>query len=834
MSAPYEKLGKVVVAGRKRKGLEQGELGRVLGTTQQNVSRWEAGRSRPRLRQVSALALALGEKEETLRRIAGYGPPAEVLPVTVTLSHDQPFPVDALSPEAFQRFTQDLVCALHPDAREVRAAGKTGHDQAGSDILAILADGRRFSFQCKRVTRFGPADVRKAVLVHTLPADHRFLVLSRVASLQAAEAVRAVPDWTLWDKDDIARLVRDQLAPPARRKLVDKYFPGQRYALLGEPNPGPWQTPEEFFAPFAGTHATFSHDWDLVGRGDDVDTIVQALRDDANRIVLLFGAGGSGKSRILKSVVETLKTQNRRAPLFLSPTDTLDAAALEMLGDGPEIVIVDDAHDRSDLRGLFAYAAHPGRDIRVLLAARPYARGRLRGQAGEFAHGGAVAEVQQLRPLGLDDTTKLAAEVLSRFGGAPEFAEPIAHATRDCPLVTVLAGRIAVEENLPLTLAQHADAFRDTIFGKFAKIITGELALPGEQTIFTDILKLVSLVQPFSIEDAAFLELATDIANVPRDKVSVTLRMLIEGGVLYQRGAQYRLMPDLLGDYIIEQTCIGADERLDSFADRVFAAAMPPLLEHVLVNLGRLDWRRASGDPAKSHLVAHLWRALKVTGDYHDSALEAAAAAAVYQPRHALDFVTRQWRAGVRHDDLIKIVRNTAYHPEHLGEACGLLWEMGRADGRDQGRFPSHPMRTLKELCAVEPDKPLAVNASIVDFGLSLLDRSDAFETHYTPFDFLKAILSGAGHTAKSNDRTLTFKPFSVNYDAVARLRARVIDRAMSACQGRPFVQLAVRRPSSKTPCATLWRHSVGAFLNPRWRSIPQNSGRRSVACASS
>ena len=783
MIVRYKNFGELLAAARKRKGLEQGELGRLLGTTQQNISRWEAGRSRPRPSQIPALALVLGEKEEVLRTSAGHAPPAEALPATVTLSHDQPIPVDALPPETFQRLTEDLVRALHPDAGEVRAAGKTGHNQGGTDVLALFADGRRYSFQCKRVRRFGPADVRKAVRAHIVQASRKTLVLSRVASPQTADALRAFPDWTLWDKDDISRLIRD-LTPQTRRKLVDKYFPGQRYALLGEPNPGSWQTADEFFAPFGGTRATFSHDWNLVGRDDDLDAIAQGLRGgDTNRIVLLLGAGGSGKSRILKSIVETLKTHNGPESLFLSPTGVLDAAALEMLGDGPVIVIVDDAHERSDLRGLFAYAAHPGRDIRLLLAARPYARARLRGQAGEFARGGAIAEVK-LDPLKLDETTMLAAEVLARFGGAPEFAEPIALATRDCPLVTVLACRITVEESLPLIVAQNADAFRDTILGKFAEIITGELGPPSEQKTFKDILRLVSLVQPFSIEDAAFLELATNIAGVPRDKASATLRTLIEGGILYRRGAQYRLMPDLLGDYIIEQTCIGADERLDSFANQVFAAAAPPLLGNVLVNLGRLDWQRASSDPAKSHLLAHLWRALKVSGGYNDPALEAAAAAAIYQPRQALDFVTQQWRAGVRPDDLVKIVHNTTYHLDHVRDACSLLWEMGRADDRDQGRFPNHPIRTLRQLCAVEPGKPVDFNEALVDFGLSLLDRSEAFSTLHSPFDFLKGILSGAGHTTKSDNRTVTFKPFSVNYDVIAPLRARVVDRAIAFLSG--------------------------------------------------
>ncbi len=514
LSAQYSNLGKLIGAARRRAALEQAELGRLLGASQQSISRWEAGLSRPRARQLAALAEAIGEGEATLRAAAGYGAPAETLSNTVTVSHDQPFPVDALAPDSFERLIEDLVRALNPEAREVRRAGKSGHDQEGLDILAVLPDGRRYSFQCKRVTRFGPADVRNVVRAHTQSADRKFLVLSRVASPQTAEALRAFPDWTLWDKDDIARLIRNELAPVDRGKLVDKYFPGQRYALLGQPDTGPWQTSEEFFAPFSGAHATFSHD----------------------------------------------------------PTESLSAQALEMLGNGPVTVFVDDAHDRTDLPALFSFAANPARDIRILLASRPYARARLRGQAGQFARGGMIEEVE-LQPLSLTDTTKLAAEVLVRFGGAAEFAEPIARATRDCPLVTVVASRIAVQENLPLALAQNAAAFRDTILGKFAKIITGELAPAGEQKNFTEILKLISLVQPFSIEDAAFRTLATAVTGLASDTVSATLRKLIDGGVVFRRGAQYRLMPDLLGDYIIEQTCISS-----ILADwiGVAPAAIPP------------------------------------------------------------------------------------------------------------------------------------------------------------------------------------------------------------------------------------------------------------------
>jgi transcriptional regulator with XRE-family HTH domain len=100
----------------------QADLARVLGFTQQTVSRWEAGASRPRSEQIPALAKALHADPQKLFVIAGHAPEQ------LTVSFDQPLPLASLSPEGFQRFCRSLLEVLHPGAR-VHAAGKTGHKQ---------------------------------------------------------------------------------------------------------------------------------------------------------------------------------------------------------------------------------------------------------------------------------------------------------------------------------------------------------------------------------------------------------------------------------------------------------------------------------------------------------------------------------------------------------------------------------------------------------------------------------------------------------------------------------------------------------------------------------
>jgi hypothetical protein len=568
------------------------------------------------------------------------------------ISFDRPFPIHALTPESFERFVDDLLHYLYRDAREVRRAGKSGHLQRGIDLLVVQADGTRHTFQCKRVTRFGPADVAAAVRAQTEPATRKFLVLSRVASPQAAAALRACEDWELWDSEDVNRLIRHRLSLDEQIRLADTYFPNQRFALLGVPAPGPWQTATQFFAPFRGKLATFSHDWSLVGRAASADDIIRRLIRGDKRGVLLVAPGGAGKSRMLKQVGDRLGTERPACTvLFHSPTEPVTAAALDSLGRTPKVLIIDDAHDREDLAALFAFVADKSNNTHLVIATRRYARARILAQAAHFALGDGLDEIE-LQPLSLGDTTELAAQVLDAFEISRDFAEPIARATRVCPLVTVMAARIVAKENLALPLAQDHDAFRNTILGKFAKVITGELGSPGEQNQITQVMKVAALVQPFVIDDAAFHKLLAQTTKLDEDAIAATLRLLREGGILFRRGAQYRLMPDLLGDYIIEQTCISGEGQLTSFAERVFGSAPHPLMGHVLVNLGRLDWRRSGGDTAKSHMLDRLWQKLTVSGGFHDPALEAASSAAPYQPHHALDFVVRLIRDGQSSDQL--------------------------------------------------------------------------------------------------------------------------------------------------------------------------------------
>lgn len=770
----YVNFGNLLMTLRQQAGIaQQSDLAFLMKTTQQTISRWELGISRPRAKQIPLLASILKADVDQLLTAAGY-----TANLTVA-TFDQPFPIDALTPESFERFCLYFLERRHP-AAQVHRAGGSGHTQEGLDVEVIFPDQTCHTFQCKRVHEFGPRKIHAAVSKHTRAATKKFLLLSRVASPQARQAIRLYADWEIWDKEDISLRIR-QLPKDDQLKLVDTFFRGQRLALLGETEPGPWQTSEDFFAPFMSRHGVFSHTWNLVGRDKETHTVIQGLLDRKVAAVFLVGAGGAGKSRVLKQAIEAYETAHRGVLVrFLSPTEPVTNKSLEDLGDREKVLVVDDAHDRDDLQLLFLYSAIPTNKATLLLAFRPYGLDHIKYQASNFALAGERTFEVRLDRLNLDQAKALATQVLEEFSGPVPAAEDIARFTLDCPLATVIGAQIVAKEKIYFELVKNEDAFRSTLLGKFQDIIAGEIGSKSDAEPTKKLLRVLALLQPFHPDDESIYKIVEDVErlNIPEAKRLICL--LIDAGVLFNRGGKYRLSPDLLADYIIEQTCIGLQGKSTGYVERVFDVASNAHIEHLLLNLGKIDWRRANGDPSNSRLLEGVWRKLRPSNDNLDPHISAVTAVAFYQPERALGFAERLLREGKYLRELPNLIKYAAYNVEHLRRACEYLWELGKNDSRSLNQYPGHAMRILAELCAIEPDKPLECNRVVVDFGLSLLDQEDSWNQTCSPFDILEGILHTEGHTTESKGFSLSFSPYLIFATSVAKLRCSVIDATLN------------------------------------------------------
>nr|WP_018915373.1 helix-turn-helix domain-containing protein [Thiomonas sp. FB-6] len=777
---PYRAFGELLTQRRIEAGFtKQQELAAALGIKQQSVSRWERGLGRPRMSEMPALEKLVKAQPNELLTAAGFAqaPTAKPTVATAATSFDRALPLSALSPETFESFCTALLDRLYRTQHgDVHRYGGAGSKQHGIDIVARGPFGVH-SFQCKRVNEFGAQKVHAAVGQQTFEANLKVLLLSCVASPRARDAIAAHNDWQLWDREDITRKLHE-LPRNARLDLVDRYFIGQRFDLLGIPEAGPLQSVEEYFKPFLVEGRLFNHSWELVGRHAELEALARHVKDESVRLTCLLGGAGTGKSRLLREVVDLVAADKRLSVLLVSSTEDVKAQHLDALrgsrGD-KTILVVDDAHERDDLGILLRYAADPNHHTRLLLSLRPYGLEPLRHQAANVSLLPPEVQLVNLEPPTAESALELATSVLRKCNAPIEAAAGIASATYPTPLVTVLAAQLLARHEIPVALVNNKDDLRVYVLARLQDVITGRLVSGQDTERLQAVLRVVALLQPILPDDPALLAALSDLEGV--DKVDATrlLHLLNEAGVLFKRGLRWRIAPDLLADEILKSNYISLEGSINERAVQFFEQATAAQLRNMFVNLGRLDWRLRDGKTDESKLLDSLQPLLKWGDKYNQPHVAAVEAVAYYQPRFALTFARKLIDDG--HGDSAKVcsaVRTAAYTFDHLAEACLLLWRAGRNDKRSLNQHPAHGIRLLKELAEFQVNKPIAYVEGVVNFALSLLEQPTSLTGTYTPFAILEGALETEMQSASFANNTYTIRRYKLSLKQAGEVRRKI------------------------------------------------------------
>jgi transcriptional regulator with XRE-family HTH domain len=788
----HEVLGQLIRERREALGLDQATLAANLDVRQQAVSGWENGRSRPRRAMLDEVARVLAVDLDTLLAAGDYRSQAQAVRLPVR-PLTRALPLDELTEERFEDLLTDVMATLHQDGHASRYGGP-GHKQHGIDIL-VTADGTNLATgQCKRHREFGPAAVERAINEVTVAAPKNYLFLSRLVATPAARAEAGKhASWELWDGEDISRHIRNLPREQAVR-IVDTYFPGHRESFLGIAAPGPWLLPEEHFV---GTKATiFNHEWSLVGRQTQLDELVGAAHQGEAAVAFLIGAGGVGKTRLLKAFADAAPAgvQTRILPGDVQVT----AADFELLPhDGDLTIIIDDAHEIAEITGLVAGIWRRNPNAKLILATRPYG---LRTLKTEMARHGLLPVPHTeviLGDLEFDDAVALAREAL---GGAasPAVARRLAGLTLDSPLATVVGGVLIKQGQLELGALEQDENVRLHIMRGFRDALVDD-PLSYDPSIRRAVLDAVAALQPFRTNEEAARTSLSAIVGKPYDELHKHLRSLENAGILRRRGDALRIVPDLLGDVILTDAAFDDSPLGTGYLARIQPVAIGSCVEHLFVNVSRVDWQVRNTRPDAPSLADSLWVAFRArieAADVFDrhTLAETLAKVAYFQPTRALE-LTRwlidnptdrldgqhaAWRSLLTADysrvieALPSAIKLAALTEETLPGALSQLWELAQGDARPTNPHPSHPLRVLRELAEFNVGKPIWFNNLIVDIASTWFADGQAL----SPFDILEPMLATEGDDSTVRGYTITFHPFALKPQSIIRVRQRVIDLA--------------------------------------------------------
>jgi hypothetical protein len=531
----------------------------------------------------------------------------------------------------------------------------------------------------------------------------------------------------------------------------------------------------------------------LLGRDEQIHALNEFAADDTQRVCILSGRGGIGKSKILHDWANA----NPDQVVFLKDEPHWHDDSEKEIPHASTIIVVDDAHRQESLGKVLQILQDTARhrNLKLVVSTRPGSATRLAQQIFLKIDPSQVTQLLELQELSLEQSRALAAQVLG-----DEFrnlANHLAKIGSNSPLVIVAGGRLIATRRIDPSTLTTLQGFRPTIFNRLLQ----EMDVSGSAFVIDPprpVLQLIAALGPVDVEKRDFQQSAQALLGRPVDEILATVDALASNGIVTPRPKPVRVIPDVLSDYILEDRCISSGGQTTRYADRVYELFGAHSLKELMRNLAELDWRRGQAGDAGLNLLNGIWADIHqrfCAGDEYvrHSILTDLAGAAIYQPDHVIALVRAAIEDPVRVDPsgegshyrtgqeyvlsaLPNLLEATAYHAERLKESITTLWELAKQGGVRTSSADS-AKSVLKRLASWRRFGHPAMDFAMLVQAIRLTYLDDAFTGEFTPFILIKQILERDGEFNEWRDEnTFSFCGFGLNYTAVGPVRENAID----------------------------------------------------------
>jgi hypothetical protein len=408
------------------------------------------------------------------------------------------------------------------------------------------------------------------------------------------------------------------------------------------------------------------------------------------------------------------------------------------------------------------------------------------------------------------DAEELAREALGDQA-ADLRVESLAGIGYDCPFLIVVGAHLVRTAKLSDADLVSQALLRREILTRFADIVAGGAGAGATRPV----LEAVAAVQPVPLNEPEFMDCIARLSEQDHDHVLDVLDELEDLGLVLRRQKTVRVVPDLLGEAILERALVSNSGIAKQFANSIARHAAGRALTHAIRNVSTIDWHRRSEGP--SQLAGVLWSAFSshALGLSNSGRIELGkrvAPVAAIHPGEALDMVDRLLSNPAPNEDdpisgilgeprqitsedlarsLAPLIANAGHNEGHLDRAVRLLLRIGISDHRDENQNPYHALRLMRELGEFRPRRPVAFNERYVEV-IGILLRDDSLKTErFVLVSMLKAAVARDFTVTEAKGFSVVLSHGLINAEAVATVRSLAIELATECLAGDDKTALA-------------------------------------------
>jgi hypothetical protein len=552
-------------------------------------------------------------------------------------------------------------------------------------------------------------------------------------------------------------------------------------------------------------HGLIDHRGPFVGDELRQTQVVDAL--EAGRKVFLVSAPpGCGKSRFALELARRLKAQKPWDVRFVRHDESALRQELPELAKARQLVlIVDDAHECPALVERLAAAsavAPPDQRVQLICLARPSGRAVVAEALANHFPIGEPQEVDLGRP-----TAKLARELIDKLIPqlSPHHRDVIRRIVADSYFATVLlCSRVARQKNLPQTLSTRnfrEFAVRQPIAQAIRDLCSAEKALNA--------LAVYAACAPVRAGDSVIRANAAGHSGLSVGDIEILEQRVLEAGLFQADGlGRLRPVPDLVGDLILEETCLTEQGRPTALGKALMRTLFDAYHEPITRNCG--DIARLFSTSTRVDLLSELVleRADGLTSGSRSEALrllDSCASLAARQPATVVRLIDILTDKGILradppareldHADNLEVRAQSLLgaasecDPTVVPRALEYSRRLVTCARKDAGSYGSL-RENLTAPCEFGVARPLAHAQAVLDVLGGWVDSPDAAELAASLVQgFLQ--LQMRAHRWEDNERTAVLVSLAPT-DEISKVRDRAVDILVRCSRhAAPAVQFA-------------------------------------------
>jgi Ribbon-helix-helix protein, copG family len=313
----------------------------------------------------------------------------------------------------------------------------------------------------------------------------------------------------------------------------------EKYLGLARPRHPFFLTADEFAELLARGGAVLEAPF--VGRQADIKTFHDALQSGM-RLLLIDGDGGVGKSRL---ALELAAVEDAGTSWFFVPAgQPFENDMISELGAGSDVVVVlDDAHRRTDLRAVVDALWRRNPPASIVLLARPGFRDKIGSDLdGLYAISPKPFELAPLRRAEIVGILRSPPFSIKREG----LLALVVQLAEGNPQLAAIAGSLAAK-------GERLDSLnRDELFGTYARSAIRTAASGSRER--EELLAIIAAIRSINPDDERVSAAIQELTGLNAVALRREINSLADSGPVVERGGLYMIKPDLLSEQILRQS----------------------------------------------------------------------------------------------------------------------------------------------------------------------------------------------------------------------------------------------------------------------------------------